>query len=482
VTGSTGSSSAETRIERHALATEILRTRAVLLVAWASWFCGLGFDLLTREMIGGGPLWVILAARLGSSAFHAFVAWHLWHGGLDTPRLTRALIIATFPVSAIAETVLAAALGGLTSPYVTGMFIILICQVVAIAMPWQRASLLATAVTWIYPLGMLIGCAVSPAMRAQLDDPHIRNVFLLEVMILFLAGAITAWASHAMWSLRQRLFESRSIGRYRLLRRIGRGGMGEVWRAHDRVTRQDVALKILVPRIEHEDPRTTRAAIDRFEREIDATARLAHPHVVRIFDWGVTDDGIWYYAMELLEGLDLARLVEAQGPLPPAAVVRIGIQAGRALGAAHATGVVHRDVKPANLFVVAGEVTSLRVLDFGVARVEGDDGLTHTGAVIGTPAFMPPEVLAGGAADARSDVWSLAAALRFALGAELPAELRPILDAALATDPAARPRDGDALADALAATSLAQLPGALALAAPAAAPSIDAHAPTQVPS
>jgi serine/threonine-protein kinase len=491
--GTSSKTSAQTRVERHALASEILRVRAVLVVAWASWFGGIGFDLLTRAMIGGGPLWLMLVARLGSSAYLAAVAWHLYHGGLETPRLTRALIVLTFPVATLAESVLAACLGGLTSPYVTGVFVILVCQVVAIAMPWQRAAVLATAVTWIYPLTMLVGCAISPVMRAQLDDPHTRNVFLLETMILFLAGTITTWASHGMWSLQQRLFESRSIGRYRLLRRIGRGGMGEVWRAHDRVTRRDVALKILVPQLEHEDQRATRAAIERFEREIDATARLAHPHVVRIFDWGVTDDGIWYYAMELLEGLDLAQLVETQGPLAPAAAVRIGVQAARALGAAHAHGIVHRDVKPANLFVVAREPeTGLRVLDFGVARVEGDDGLTHTGFLIGTPAFMAPELAAGRPADARSDVWSLAATLRFALtgktprdpdDAELPAELAPVLGAALDPDPARRPRTGDELADALAATPLASLPGALSVSvtAPAAPASVDAHAPTVVP-
>jgi serine/threonine-protein kinase len=177
--------------------------------------------------------------------------------------------------------------------------------------------------------------------------------------------------------------------------------------------------------------------------------------------------------------------------------VRLGIQAARALGAAHRAGIVHRDVKPANLFVVSrDDGATVKVLDFGVARVDGDGGLTKTGALVGTPTFMPPEALAGRPADARGDVWGLAATLRFALTGkqprevlagcdpQIPAELAPILDAALAADPAARPADGAALAAALAALPLAAAALAdgaavqLPTSADAGAPGADPHAPT----
>ncbi len=483
-------STARERIERHALAAEIMRVRAVLLAAWGVWTIGIGFDLATYAILGGGPLWLIITTRAASLAFLATLAWRLFHGGLDTPHSTRALIVATFPICALAQSILAATLGGVTSPYIGGVYIVLICQAAAVTMPWRRGFILSTVTTWMFPLGIAIGYAFSPELRAQLATTHLRHLFILEVLVLFSAGTITTWASHGIWMLRQRLVESGSVGRYRLLRRLGRGGMGEVWHAHDRATRRDVALKILIHHAHGTEPRDMRAAIDRFEREIETTARLEHPNVVRILDWGATDDGIWYYAMELLDGADLATLVKTAGPLPPRTVVHLGLQAARALAAAHAAGIVHRDIKPANLFVIRrNNIPELKVLDFGVARIEGDEGLTRTGALVGTPAFMAPETALGAIATSASDIWSLAATLRFAasgrlphepLITDLPLELANILASAMASDPATRLGGGDALVAALASTSLAS---ARTLVAPAPLPRVpvDAEAPTLAP-
>jgi serine/threonine-protein kinase len=215
--------------------------------------------------------------------------------------------------------------------------------------------------------------------------------------------------------------------------------------------------------------------------------------VVRIIDWGATDDGIWYYAMELLEGADLATLVAQEGPLSPRVVVHIGLQAARALGAAHAAGIVHRDIKPANLFVIDRQgAMEIKVLDFGIARVEGNDGLTRTGALIGTPAFMAPEATRGKPAGRASDVWSLAATLRYAATAKMPheagttegpaPELAALLDVAMAPDPADRPADGNAFAAALAATSFAGGGPVLAPVLASRKPlHVDAEAPTVAP-
>jgi serine/threonine-protein kinase len=190
--------------------------------------------------------------------------------------------------------------------------------------------------------------------------------------------------------------------------------MGEVWAAHDKTLKRDVAIKILRAQVRRSE--TALTSIVRFKREVQATCELTHPNTVRVFDYGVTEDGLWYYAMELLEGEHLGSLIRREGPLPPDRAVRLITQAARALAEAHTMGIVHRDVKPANLFVanLGGESDFLKVLDFGLARLPRtsvDGTLTATGAVTGTPSYLSPEVIRGRQADSRSDVYALGAVL-----------------------------------------------------------------------
>ena len=161
-------------------------------------------------------------------------------------------------------------------------------------------------------------------------------------------------------------------------------------------------------------------AIARFEREAMAASGLQSPHTIRVFDFGASDDGVWFMAMERLEGVDLATLVDEVGALPPGRAMRFARQACLALAEAHDAGIVHRDVKPDNLFVcrMGDEADFLKVLDFGIAKIEGaeeDATVTRAGWVHGTPAYMSPEVCNGQRADARSDVYSLGAVLYFLL-------------------------------------------------------------------
>jgi serine/threonine-protein kinase len=221
-----------------------------------------------------------------------------------------------------------------------------------------------------------------------------------------------------MWALRRQVYEARCIGRYRLVSQLARGGMGEVWLAHHTTLRRDVAVKIL---------RTDQSpqALRRFEREVRATAELTHPNTVRIFDYGATDDGLWYYAMELLQGEDLARSVQRSGPMSAQRSVNVMLQACGALAEAHTHGIVHRDVKPENIFLClsAGVHDFVKVIDFGVAK-RNDDGqataLTHAGRWVGTPAYLSPEVALGGQADARSDVYGLGGVLYYLLSGSAP--------------------------------------------------------------
>jgi serine/threonine-protein kinase len=183
-----------------------------------------------------------------------------------------------------------------------------------------------------------------------------------------------------------------------------------------------VALKLLrsVDDLDEED-------VQRFEREALASSKLSDPHTIRIFDFGSSDDGIYYIAMELLNGADLAELVVHHGPMPCARVVRFAVQTCRSLIEAHEAGIIHRDIKPANLFVTrAGDDHDfLKLLDFGIARLlpgAGEANLTQTGVAVarGTPAYMPPEVCRGEPADARSDIYSLGATIYFLLTGKPP--------------------------------------------------------------
>ncbi len=188
-------------------------------------------------------------------------------------------------------------------------------------------------------------------------------------------------------------------GRYRLVSPIARGGMATVWVADDPVLSRRVAVKILRSDLAADDG--TRV---RFRHEAIAAARLSHPNIVSTYDTG-DDDGVAYIVMELIEGPTLRHLIDQQGGLPVADVIRIGKQVGDALDAAHRAGLVHRDVKPANVLVPpSGPV---KVTDFGIAKAAGADDLTRTGTVMGTARYLAPEQVNGRPTDPRTDVYAL---------------------------------------------------------------------------
>ena len=264
-------------------------------------------------------------------------------------------------------------------------------------------------------------------------------------------------------------------GRYRLVRRIGVGGMGEVWEADDTVLGRRVALKVLVQELA-DDPRATR----RFVREARATAKLTHPNVTRVYDFG-RDGGLPYLVMELLEGDTLADRL-AGGPLPPSEAARIGAAVADALDAAHRRGIIHRDIKPSNVLLTpAGEV---KVMDFGIAAAADETHSTTGSGLYGTAAYISPERAAGQAATPAADVYSLGAVLYELLTGRppflgdspvlvvrahlherprpvrelapwVPARLADTCEAALAKDPAQRPSSAAALAIRLRAASSA---------------------------
>ncbi|MBB6629413.1 serine/threonine protein kinase [Nocardioides sp. KIGAM211] len=212
-------------------------------------------------------------------------------------------------------------------------------------------------------------------------------------------------------------------GRYTLDREIGRGGMGAVWLGQDEVLGREVALKRIGMM-----PGGSEPDLERAEREARLAARLNHPHVVAVFDLVLEDDQQWL-VMEYVEGVTLSELVKRDGALSPDEASPLVAQAADALAAAHAAGIVHRDVKPSNILVTPrGQV---KLSDFGIARAEADASLTQTGLVTGSPAYLAPEVASGQSATDASDVWSLGATLFHALAGHPPYEVGDNLMGAL---------------------------------------------------
>lgn len=206
-------------------------------------------------------------------------------------------------------------------------------------------------------------------------------------------------------------------GRYAIKDRLGQGGMGAVYRAVQRSVDREVAIKVVSPSM-----MTEPAIIKRFLREARLASRLDHPNVIQVFDFGQTPDGVFYLVMELTSGKTLEAILDEETTLSPDRVVEIAVQICAALEAAHAVPMVHRDLKPANVIIDTRGL--VKVLDFGIAKSLAPDTLsvtmTRAGAVIGTPAFMAPEIAQGHDFDGRADLYSLGCVLYLALTGKLP--------------------------------------------------------------
>jgi serine/threonine-protein kinase len=213
--------------------------------------------------------------------------------------------------------------------------------------------------------------------------------------------------------LGQEVRAAQRLGSYRLEERIGRGGMGDVWRAKHHLLARPAAVKLIRKDAFSDD--TYAEAVARFEREAQATATLQSPHTVELYDFGVADDGTIYYVMELLDGADLEVMIDKYGPMPAARVINILTQACESLGEAHRRGLVHRDIKPANLLLCEHAYVPdfVKVLDFGLVKrpmdptMEGDLKITRADHVAGTPSYMAPEQLLGETIDGRTDIYAL---------------------------------------------------------------------------
>jgi serine/threonine-protein kinase len=294
---------------------------------------------------------------------------------------------------------------------------------------WRRAALIVGSIA-ILPFATLMTLYLRhPRAMGWLERLESGlgatplELLSFDAMLLLILAAGSAYGAFTISRLRRQVREARQLGRYRLGRRLGAGGMGEVYLAEHLLLKRPCALKLIRP-----GAATDPQSLKRFEREVRLTATLSHPNTVEIYDYGRAEDGTYYYVMEYLNGLSLAELVERQGPLPAGRVVFLLRQVCGALREAHAAGLIHRDIKPSNIFAArrGGLSDVAKLLDFGLvlprARI-GTAPLSGEGQILGTPHFMSPEQATGGRElDGRSDIYSLGAVAYHLLAGRPPFE------------------------------------------------------------
>jgi hypothetical protein len=408
----------ERAVERSEHSASVRRLRQAVSIGLIVWPATGLLDWWVTSVSGAGQLRSFLALRALGLIAGVAAWWRLRRPDEPSPRALYAIDIGIFTWVSVLVGLMCISFGGIGSAYAGGLSTMLVVRGATMVASWRRGIFLFGVPSASFPLTLLIASRFDPVLRAQLGDPLQLGLFIINLIFLATTGVMLTVGGHLTWRLRREALEQRNVGRYKLERRVGGGGMGEVWAAFDLTLKQRVALKT----VRGYQPGTS--AIIRLEREVRVLAELTHPNTVRVFDHGVTEDGLWYYAMELLQGENLRQLVTREGPLAVARLLPIAQKVLRALGEAHDKGIIHRDIKPDNVFIAefGGEHDVPKLLDFGIAQslASAEPTLTSTGWLVGTPAYMSPEVIRGRPADARSDIYSFGATLYFALSGSLP--------------------------------------------------------------
>ncbi len=252
---------------------------------------------------------------------------------------------------------------------------------------------------------MTVGTAVLVYLEKQ-DVPgpvYVGGGLLISAMAIFIATIV----SNTLYTYRRQITEAMQLGQYTLDRKIGEGGNGAVYRARHALLRRPTAIKLMLPNLVDGD------TLDRFEREVQHMSQLTHANTVAVFDYGRSPDGVFYYAMEYLDGIDLENLVRRYGAQPAERVVPILIQVCGALHEAHRRGLIHRDIKPANIILSErGDVPDVaKVVDVGLVKeIAANEGRSHTRGIMGTPSYIAPETVTDpDTIGAAADLYSLGA-------------------------------------------------------------------------
>jgi hypothetical protein len=360
-----------------------------------------------------------------------------------------------------------------------------------------RQLLIGALLSWAVLVGIAVASLLVHGTPAGFPGSPTLRLIQLALPVLICAGIAYA-ISYRVFSMARDVSKARRLGSYQLSDRIGAGGMGEVWKANHRLLARPAAVKLIRPESLAPGGSTgdARALLRRFEREAQVTALLTSPHSIVLYDFGIGEDGVFYYVMELLEGRDLKTLVRESGPIPAERAIHFLRAACDSLADAHDRGLIHRDIKPANLFTCrrGRDFDFIKVLDFGLVKnvrdpADGITQLTGTGMTSGTPGFMAPEMVTGEApVDGRADIYALGCVAYWLLTGQLvfegntpmgvliqhvkeeppalssrtelrvPPRLERLIHACLAKSPDDRPASADEVGQELAAIA-AELPG-----------------------
>ncbi|MET0388844.1 MAG: serine/threonine-protein kinase [Polyangiales bacterium] len=340
-----------------------------------------------------------------------------------------------------------------------------------------RRTLVVSALSFLF---LAVSAQLMPITQVVGIEPpselSVRVLRLVGPLMWSVTGsALATLASSVIYGLRVEVVKAQQLGQYTLERKIGAGGMGEVYRAKHALLRRPTAIKLMTGQV-------SESQLRRFEQEVQLTASLTHPNTISIYDFGRTPDGRFYYVMELLEGLTLQQVVARDGAQPASRVVHVLRQACDALQEAHEAGLIHRDIKPDNVFLcqLGGVCDVVKVLDFGLVKQLNpslDTTKSNINTLIGTPQYLSPEAIAAPErVDARSDLYALGAVAYFMLTGTpvfdgrsvvevcsmhlhtapeplstrtsqvIPSELEALVLDCLAKDPSARPASAEAMA------------------------------------
>jgi serine/threonine-protein kinase len=416
---------AATRLPDDLLCEHVQRVAIAGAVGAGLWLFGLVMDGLVMPATLGTkpPMMMLIVDVLGvlfSAGLFAFIRHSSYASQLKADvglmfMVANAAAVALINTQARSLTI--ATMGG----HVSWMTIVIL--VGSMILPTTPRKMLAVALfsASMDPFGVWI------AHLRGLAVPSMTDAFVI-FMPNYACAIVAILPSHVLQRIGRRLRQAQEMGSYHLVELLGRGGMGEVWRAEHRLLARAAAIKLVRPELLGASTEASaRTMLRRFEREAQATAALSSPHTIRIFDFGVTSDRTFYYVMELLSGRDLESLVREFGPVPAERALYLLSQVCHSLADAHARGLVHRDVTPANIYTcrMGLEYDFVKVLDFGLVKFN-DPGVMETTLMTGphvttgTPAFMAPEIITNeGAVDERADVYALGCVAYYLLTGQL---------------------------------------------------------------